>query len=184
MAVAPDPPARMTAEQLFRYDLPGKRTELLRGHLVVRNPAGFWHGVVALRLATALQLWLRENPLGVVSGNDPGFVLKRGPDTVRAPDVAFVRADRVPEAPDRGFAELAPDLAIEVRSRGDRTRALDAKVRQWLAAGTRLVWVIEPVQKRARVFRLDGSVATLGHHDVLDGEDVLPGFRLALREVT
>ena len=114
---------------------------------------------------------------------DPCFLLERSPDTVRAPDIAFVRTDCVPPRDERGFPEIAPDLAVEVRSPSDRAGKLNEKIRQFVAAGTRLLWVIEPAHRRARVFRRDGSTTTLHEHDALDGEDVLPGFDLVVAAV-
>ena len=173
----------MTAEELFCYHLPDKRTELVRGRLVVREPVTLLHARVTLLVGTALETWLSANRIGYAYAGDPGFILERGPDTVRAPDLAFIRADRVPSNTERGFAELAPDLAIEVRSPGDRAGDLREKIAQWLAAGTSLVWVIEPLRSRAQVHRVEGSSETLFALDSLDGEDVLPGFCIALRDV-
>jgi Uma2 family endonuclease len=183
MSAARHRPSRMSAEDLFHYDMPGKRTELVRGRLVVRDLVGVRHSVVAAKLVTALSIWVARHPIGFVLAGYPGFVLERDPDTVRGPDVAFVRANRGLIDTAAGFAELAPDLAIEVRSPSDRLGALEEKVRQWLAAGTRLVWVIEPERRLARVFRPDGSSDRPHAADVLDGEDVLPGFSLKLSEV-
>ena len=173
----------MTAEEFLYVDVPGKRTELVRGRLVVRDLVGIGHGATTARITVAIGIWLAQHPIGFVLAGDPGFVLERGPDTVRGPDVAFVRSDRGLSANHPGFAELAPDLAIEVRSPGDRAGELDEKIDQWLAAGTRLVWVIEPAQRRARVVRPDGSRATLCETDALDGDDVMPGFTLNVGDV-
>ena len=168
----------MTAEQLERY--PNTHTELVRGRLVFREPAGARHGQVAFRIAAELALYLREHPIGVAYAAETGFTLARGPDTVRAPDVAFVRTGRVPPPEVEGFAELGPDLVVEVLSPSDRRRTLETKIRHWLSAGTRLVWVISPRKSLASVYRADGSEATLSVDDMLDGEDVLPGFRLSV----
>src|SRR5690349_8234410 len=118
----------MTAEQLERARVPNKRTELIRGHMVVREPAGFHHGDVAGRIMMAIGMHARANDLGVVLAAETGFTLARNPDTVRAPDVAFISAARVPSPPPRGFAELAPDLAVEVLSPNDRPQDVRAKV--------------------------------------------------------
>ena len=173
-------PPLMTAEELLRLNLQDKRTELVRGGLVVREPAGYQHGDVAARLLVAVANHVNANHLGRVFAAETGFTLARNPDTVRAPDVAFISAARLPEPPPRGFAELAPDLAVEVLSPDDRPGEVLAKVADWLNAGARLVWVVDPLGVIARVYRADGSESMLDETDALRGEDVLPGFEYSL----
>lgn len=177
------PAALMTAEELLQLNLPNKRTELVSGVLAVREPAGFRHGAVAVAMTVAIGNFVYAHRLGVVVAAETGFTLRRDPDTVRAPDVAFVSTDRCPDPDTRGFAELAPDLVVEVLSPDDRAGEMLSKVGDWLSAGCRLVWVLDPVRQVARVYRADGSVMLVGAHDVLDGEDVLPGFTCALSSV-
>ena len=173
----------MTAEELLRLNLPNKRTELVRGVLVVREPAGYQHGDVAMRLAAAIYAHVEAHGLGRVFAAETGFTLERNPDTVRAPDVAFISTARLPDPAPRGFAELAPDLAVEVLSPDDRPGEVLAKVGNWLTAGARLVWVVDPVRVLARLYRADGSESTLSETDVLRGEDVLPGFEYPLSAI-
>src|SRR4029077_17708918 len=150
------PPADlMTADDLLHTPAPHKRTELVRGVLVVREPAGGLHGVVALNLGAELAGYVKRTGAGRVFAAETGFQLATGPDTVRAPDVAFVRRDRLPEPTPRGFPRLAPDLAVEVLSPGDRAGEVLAKVADWLSAGTRLVWVIDPERRLAPGYRHD-----------------------------
>ena len=170
----------MTAEELLRLNLPNKRTELVRGVLVVREPAGYQHGHVAAQLLAAIANHVNVNHLGRVFAAETGFTLARNPDTVRAPDVAFISTARLPEPPPRGFAELAPDVAVEVLSPDDRPGEVLAKVGNWLTAGARLVWVVDPVRVLARVYRADGSESMLDETDALRGEDVLPEFEYPL----
>lgn len=170
----------MSAEELERLHLPNKRTELIRGHLVVREPAGFRHGVVAARVARRLEEFVSANALGVVVGAETGFTLTRDPDTVRAPDAGFIRAARVPDPLPRGFAMLAPDLAVEVLSPDDRAGEVLTKVADWLTAGTTLVWVIDPERRLARIYRSDGSESLVTEGESFEGEDLLPGLRLPL----
>lgn len=181
----------MTAEQLLGYEMPGKRVELVRGKIVVREPPGWHHGELTVRLSVALGTHLdREQaehgwPLsrGRLAAGDPGFTLSRGPDTVRAPDVAYVSRERHPARMPNGYPELAPDLVVEIRSPSDRPGALLAKVGSWLDAGTQLVWIIDPARMSASVYRANGTQALHTEADVLDGEDVLPGFTIALRDL-
>ena len=173
----------MTAEQLARHPVPHKRTELVRGRLVVREPAAPRHGSVAARVLIEIGKYLDDHPVGTVYAAETGFTLFRGPDTVRAPDVAFIRADRVPAGEGPGFGDVVPDLVVEVLSPGDRRRTVETKVADWLRAGTRLVWVICPRRRTVQVHRAGGAAETLTEGDALDGEDVLPGFRVAVRRL-
>jgi len=176
-------PTKLTADDLLHLNLPDKRTELVRGVLVVREPAGYRHGQVAAELAHLLSAHVRANDLGSVFAAETGFTLFTDPDTVRAPDVAFISKARLPDPPPAGFASLAPDLVVEVLSPDDRPGEVLAKVGDWLRAGCRLVWVVDPARRRARVYRADGSESLLGEHDVLEGHDVLPGLTIRLAEV-
>lgn len=173
----------LTAEELLHLNLPNKRTELVRGVLVVREPAGYQHGEVAARLLAAIANHVYAHNLGRVFAAETGFTLARKPDTVRAPDVAFISTARLPDPAPRGFAELAPDLAVEVLSPDDRPGEVLAKVGDWLMAGSQLVWIVDPVRATARVYRADGTESILAETDVLRGEDVLRGFELAVSAV-
>jgi Uma2 family endonuclease len=170
----------MTSEELALHPIPDRRTELVRGRLVVREPAKLRHGVVAARMLVEIGTYLKANPIGIVCAADTGFTLARKPDTVRAPDVTYIRADRVPTEEVVGFDELAPDLVVEVRSPGDRTRMIQTKIRHWLGAGTLLVWLIDPRRRTAHVYRSDGTETALAADGVIDGEGVLPGFTVTL----
>jgi len=170
------PSATMTADELLRLKLPDKRTELVRGVLVVREPPGYLHGRVAAKLAHFLMNHVGANDLGCVLAAETGFKLSTDPDTVRAPDVAFIRRDRLPEPPPTGYAELAPDLVVEVLSPDDRPGEVLAKVADWLNADVKLVWVVDPRHRCVRVYRENGSESLLTERGALDGEDVVPGF--------
>jgi len=173
----------MTAEDLLSYHAPDKRTELVRGRLVVREPAGYEHGRVAAELLFRIGSHVRAHALGVVLAAESGFTLHRGPDTVRAPDVAFIRSERVPAPGTRGFPELAPDLAVEVRSPGDTRGEVAEKVADWLAAGSALVWVVDSVARTVVVHAAGAAARTLGAEDTLDGGDVLPAFSARVNEL-
>ena len=118
--------------------------------------------------------------LGRVLAAESGFTLFRNPDTVRAPDVAFIRSEHVPAKPINTYPEFAPDLAVEILSPSDRAGKVLSKVGDWLDAGARLVWIVDPVRRVARVYRADGSVSSLSAGDALDGEDVLPGLSISV----
>ncbi len=173
----------MTADELIRTSIPGKQLELVRGRLVVREPPSTHHGAVSANLAFELGAFVRREQLGQVFAQDTGFKIGSDPDTVRGPDVAFVSEERLDRIPDEGYAELAPDLVVEVISPSDRAGEVLAKIGDWLAAGTRSAWLIDPRRREAHLFRADGRVAVIAEDGALDGEDVLPGFSCPLRAV-
>src|SRR5437868_12282208 len=167
----------MTAEELLYTNVPNKRTELVRGLLVVHEPPGGKHGNVTANLGARLWTHADLTGAGAVFVGDTGFTLARNPDTVRGPDIAFVQTERLPAPIPNSYLELAPDLVVEVLSHNDRPGETLAKIGDWLDAGARIVWVIDPERRIARVYRHTGSESLLSEQDDLDGEDVLPGFR-------
>ena len=181
-----DPPTVagvLTAEELLYLHLPDKQTELVRGKLIVREPPGYRHGVVASKIARLIANHAHDHGLGIVVAAETGFKLSSNPDTVRAADAAFLSHDRAPDPAPLGYPALAPDLVVEVLSPGDRAGEVQSKVSDWLNAGSRLVWILDPGRRRAIIYRADGSVDLPGEHDALDGEDVLPGFTCPLADV-
>jgi len=181
--VMPPPSGPMTADDLLRTHVPDKRTELVRGVLVVREPAGSRHGLVTMNLGAELAVHVKHTAVGGVYAAETGFKLATNPDTVRAPDIAFVTRERLPPPSTTGYAALAPDLAVEVLSPEDRPGEVLAKVADWLSAGTRLVWVLDPERRLARIYRADGSETLVTGEGALDGEDVLAGFTCPLASV-
>lgn len=165
-----------TADELLDMPDDGQQHELVRGKLVTMSAGSLFSGHIGDRVGRRIGNFVEDNDLGITCGADRGFRLFHDPDTVRASDYAFVRKERVAEIgfPRRGFWEGAPDLAVEAISPNDRFNALMGKVEEYLLAGTRLVWVLDPERRTTRIFRADG---------VLDGEDVLPGFRLELKSI-
>lgn len=175
-------PALMTADELERLPETGKRMELVRGQLIVSEPPGFRHGDIVVKLTLAIGQFVRARDLGRVLA-ESGYVLFTAPDTVRGPDLSFVRHERIPDPIPRGFARFAPDLAIEVLSPTNRPGKVLEKIADYLNAGTLLVWVIDPDRRQARVHRADGTISTISENELLDGEDVLPGFTCVLSDV-
>lgn len=134
----------MTAEEFWRLPESGKRRSLVRGEVVEEMPPGGLHGVVAVRISARLQAWIEGGP-GDRVGVESGFVLSRVPDTVRGPDVFYVSRDRVAETGvPEAFWDVAPELAVEIISPGEKADDVREKVRDYLAAGTRLVWLVYP----------------------------------------
>lgn len=147
------------------------------------TPAGFEHGRIVMNISGPLHLYLKQNPLGIVAGAETGFQIARNPDTVRAPDVAFVRAQRVPSSPVPGYFEGPPDLAVEVLSPGDRASEVLAKVGDWLDAGCRSVWVVDPRTRTVSVYRGPSQVIILHDSELISDEELLPGFRVRVAEL-
>jgi Uma2 family endonuclease len=182
-------PRRMTAADLLRMPDEARRYELVDGRLVQTMPAGGEHGDAGSTFNALVWIFVREHRLGRVLGAETGFDLSAcgQPDTVLAPDVAYVRAERVPPRDSPTWPEfwpLAPDLVVDVASPTQCGPELAAKARRWLAAGVRLVWVVWPARQEVDLWRpgADEPVATLGNADMLDGLDVLPGFRRPVAE--
>ncbi|MDQ3303575.1 MAG: Uma2 family endonuclease [Actinomycetota bacterium] len=174
----------ITAEDLLRLSGDGVRRELVRGEVRGMTPAGNVHGRVAVNLTIPLGQYVREHGLGTVYAAETGFMTSANPDTVRAPDVAFVSRERVEATGNiEGYWPGAPDLAVEVVSPNDSYTGLEEKVADWLGAGTRMVVVVEPRGRIVSVRRSVTEVEILAEGDVLDGGDVVPGWTLPVAEV-
>src|SRR5438045_2039030 len=151
----------ITADELFNMPAGHERRELVKGELRTMAPSGFEHGTVVMKLARLLANYIEEHKLGLVLGAETGFRLSRNPDTVRGADVSFVAVSRIPASgPPVGFFEGAPDLAVEVVSPTDTAEEVEEKIDQYLAAGSRLVWVIYPRRRTVAVHR-QGSTSTV-----------------------
>ena len=171
----------MTADELLTMPRGyGRLHELVKGELITMSPAGSGHGVVCSRLFLSLANYVAAHRLGQVLPADTGFVLARNPDTVRAPDVAFVATQRMVKT--EKYFPGAPDVAAEVLSPNDRSSEVEAKVSEYLAAGTHMVIVIDPGNQTAKVTTANGTTR-LTLNDTLDGADVVPGWNLPLREL-
>lgn len=178
---------RLTADDLWRMGEGDVRRELVDGEIIEMPPANAFHGWVASKMCRWLGEHVERHGAGMVVVGDVGFVLNlpNDPERVRAPDVAFISHGRVEggRLPERFFPG-APDLAIEVLSPSDNPVGVQRKVRDYLDAGAKLVWVIASEAKMATVYRADGSARLLREEEALDGEDVLPGLRIPLSDLT
>ena len=165
----------VTADELLAMPDDGMQRELIRGVLTEDMPPGDEHGVLVIRIGRLFANYCEENDYGDVRGGDAGFMLERNPDTVRGPDVAWVSPDRLP-SPVIGFAELAPDLVVEVKSPSNSNREMTDRAMMWLSHGTRMSIVADPRPVTLTVYRPGGPPQVLGESDTFDGGDVLPGF--------
>lgn len=173
----------VTAEEFERMPN-NEHTELVKGEILKMTPAGHEHGEIALAIGAPLREFVRKHKLGKTYGAETGFILSHNPDTVRAPDAAFVSAERAAKQKRReGFFDGAPDLAVEVVSPEDTAEEIDAKVLEYLEAGTKLVWVLHPKTRTITVYRSLDKVRVLTINDTLDGDDVLPGFAVPMKEI-
>ena len=174
----------MTATELLRLPRGEFRHELIQGELCTMSPAGSNHGFIIGNLSVILGHYVLQNKLGLIAGAETGFLIEQAPDTVRAPDVAFVSNAQLERCgtPLAYFPE-APVLAVEVVSPDDSAEAVDSKIRSWLAAGTKLAWVIYPKGRTVTVYRSLNDIEVLGEQDSLSGESVVPGFTCAIADL-
>ena len=178
------PRSRMTAEELFDRPDDGSRFELVQGELAHMTLTGGEHGALAVRIGRLLDEHVEAHDLGVCCGAETGFILQREPDTVRAPDAAVVLKSRIPETGiPAGYWPFAPDLAVEVVSPSDRLADVHVKIAEYFAAGTRLVWLVEPETRMVHVYRSAREVEVVGTKQELEGGEVLPGFRCEVRRL-
>jgi Uma2 family endonuclease len=167
-----------SANELLHMPDNGYRYQLVEGELLKMTPAGSEHGFLSNEVAWRLTEHVKRNDLGEVFGAETGFLIGRNPDTVLAPDVSFVRKERIAVfgIPKEYFPE-APALVVEIVSPGDTAEEVDDKMRRWLAAGVEMGWVIYPRGRTVTVYRSLGDIHILTADDLLDGDDVVPGFR-------
>jgi Uma2 family endonuclease len=165
-------------------DLPDGRYEVWEGELIEVAAAGYEHSLICGLVVTAINNFARPARLGTATVADGGFVIARDPMTLFIPDVAFVRAGRLPDNI-KPILELSPDLVVEVVSPTDRMSEVLEKVAVYLAAGVLLVWVVLPQQRIIHVYQTNEPTMVRQVHmgDELDGGGVLPGFRLPVAEI-
>jgi Uma2 family endonuclease len=173
----------LTAQDLWQLPDMGTRRDLVRGEVIETMPPGGQHGAIAVILAMLLRLWTKQNTGGYV-GVEAGYILAHDPDTVRGPDVSYVRAERIPRSGiPEGFWDMAPDLAVEVVSPSETADEVREKVRDFLSAGTPLVWTIYPRTREVIVHTPDGLARTYEANDTLEFPDALPGFICSVVEL-
>ncbi|MBI3262367.1 MAG: Uma2 family endonuclease [Acidobacteria bacterium] len=172
----------VTAEEFAKLPDDGCRYELVRGRVIKMGLAGFPHGKIAVHLGSLLDQYVRAHKLGAVAV-DLGCHLERDPDTVRGPDISFIRAEQIPRTDPEGFWRGGPDLTVEIRSPGDTLPEIETKVDEYLSHGVRLVWAVDSRRKTVTVYRPLTPPRTLTVDEDLDGGDVLPGFRCRVREI-
>jgi Uma2 family endonuclease len=173
---------KLTAQDLekIQAQLPDHRMELVDGEIIVMPPSGYESDEVASSFSGQLYSWVRPRKLGRVTGAGAGFNLPN--ENTRAPDVSFVRAERLKTSP-RSFADLAPDLMVEVKSPTDSLKKLRAKIQEFLGLGTLVGILIDPDVRSLEVYRLTEDAVVLGDGDTLTLPDLLPGWEIAVSEL-
>lgn len=174
----------VTAEELRRMPDDGFRYELVEGEVRKMVPAGATHGRIAINVTVPLAQHVKENNLGAVYAAETGFQIASEPDTVRAPDAAFVRQERVDAGGDvEGYWPGAPDLAVEVVSPNDTYTAVEEKVFDWLDAGAQMVIVANPRKRSVTVYRSRTEIVVRTEGEAIDAGDVVPGWTMAVEDV-
>ncbi len=175
----------MTADQYAELPDLGYPTELVRGQIKVMNRPYPSYGEICMTVGSMIREFVRKHKLGRVVGNDSGVITERQPDTVRGPDVAYFSFQRVPPGrlPRRGYLDVTPDLAIEVKSVFDRWSEIDEKIGEYLKAGVLVVCVVDPDTDSVQVHIADKPMRVVGRDEELTLPEVLPGFRVTVREL-
>ena len=174
----------LTADDLLELHSRGVRGELIRGVFCETMSTGRKHGLIVGKLAYTLGAVAYPQGLGSIMASDSGVLLEREPDTVREPDIAFFSVDTMPYGDDsEGYADVIPDLVVEIVSPSDSSQEVRDKARMWLDFGVPLVWVGYPGRREVEVYTAGNSVITLTESDVLNGGEVLPGFSCRVSEI-
>jgi len=171
-----------TDEELLAMPRDGVKREIVRGELLM-SPASFDHGNIISRLMTAMGRVVFEKQLGELADGQTGFRLKS--EDVFSPDISFVVTARVAEHRRRGstFFEGSPDLMVEVLSPSDTIDVMEEKLAQLFSEGMRLAWVVHPRRRSVHVYHSLTESRVLTGEDVLDGENVIPGFKMELSRI-
>ncbi|MPZ23104.1 MAG: Uma2 family endonuclease [Dehalococcoidia bacterium] len=173
----------VTADELYAMG-DDQRFELIDGELIEMAPVGEPHGETLINLGSLLNRFVKERRLGKVVGGDIGVIVGRSPDTVLAPDVAFISTTRMrPRGEAEGFLTSAPDLAVEILSPSNTSAEMAFKVSRYLAAGSRLVWVVDPKARTVVAYAPGREPLVFSAEANLTADDVLPGFTCRVAEL-
>ena len=166
----------------LQAEYPDYQMELVGGEIIFMSPSGLESEEVGIEIAAQLRNWVRPRRLGRVSGSSGGFRLPNKDGDVRAPDVSFILAQRLPHTTE-DYAELVPDLMFEVKSKTDNLAKLRQKIEEFLELGTKVGVLVDPRSHTMEVYRLDTKTVVLGDEDMLEVPEVLPGWKLPVVEI-
>lgn len=174
----------LTAEEFALLPDPpdGSKQELVKGVILTMPPPGAPHGYCCMNIGSQVNVYSRSKKLGWVLCNDTGFITEKDPDSVRGADVSFWSLTRLPELP-KGYIAIPPDLAVEVVSPSDHFSRVLTKIEEYLNAGVRLIWIVDPGDHSVTVYESGKRYVILTENDTLTGSDVLPGFSVPVREL-
>jgi Uma2 family endonuclease len=176
---SPEAERLYTADELLRFP-DTSHYELVEGNLREMAPTGDFHGVYTSNISIEIGWFVRQNKLGETFAAETGFLIRRNPDTVKAPDFAFISHERLTFPRGTGFVPAVPDLVLETRSPSDRPAAVATKIQEWLEAGVRLAIDLDPAKRTLTVYQPGETPKMLSETDTLEGGEVLPGFTLPL----
>lgn len=172
-----------TAEDLMKLSAKG-RYELIKGVIYEMSPSGERHGFIASKTGYIISKYVYENNLGIVTAAETGYKLSSDPDTVRAPDVAFKSNKRLEEGGiSEGYSDIMPELVVEVNSPSDSYGKVMKKVNHWLSSGVSQVWVVDPEEKNVIIYDKGGKHTIFENYDILEGGEILPGFKCRVSEI-
>jgi Uma2 family endonuclease len=161
-------------------DRPG---ELIDGRFVPMSPTGWPHARAEVKVSSKLEQFAEASGLGTVLSGEAGIIIRRGPDTVRGADVAYISRERLVEASPDGYLDVAPELIVEIVSPNDRWTDITGKLDDYFSIGVELVWLVDPQRRRVSCYRSPTELALLGPGDTLTAEPMLPGFTLPVAEL-
>jgi Uma2 family endonuclease len=187
-AVATSPAKKlMTADEFYEFcNLPrneNKSFELVRGEVIEMPGPSVYHGVVIMNVGIELKMYARRVKQGYVAGNDAGVRLEEEPDTIRGPDVAYYTETSDEAQIPRKWAVIPPVLAVEVSSPSDRPGRINAKVRDYLSNGVKLVWLIDTEDRKVSIYRPNRTLEVIDETAELTGGEELPGFSCPVRNL-
>ena len=174
---------RLLSIEEFERDYYDSRYELIRGELTAIAPTGESHGSSVFDIGFHIGAYVKKNRLGRCFGAETGFLVGRNPDSLLAPDWAYVKTNRLPFEASPKFSQIVPDAVLEVRSPSDRPRNVQAKMEQWVEAGVGIAWEYDPSTKTMTVYRPGTQTVEIGLVGIVCGEDVIPGFEMSLRDM-
>lgn len=173
-----------TANELYTFPADGYRYELIEGTLSMMSPAGGRHGRIAVQLAHLLKTHVDRNGLGVVFAAETGFLIQTDPDTVLAPDVAFVSRIKFEAVQDEAqYLPLAPELVAEVLSPSDRFAKVESKALAWLTAGTKLVLVVDPENETVHAYWSKKRIEVYDRTETIDCNDAVTNWMLIVEDI-